>query len=102
MYQEDFNMKRLLPVLMVFGVFLFGWGQVRGADPCNCRGYAGPGGPCYAGPGGSAYDGPGGPAYSGPGGACYAGPGGPAYDGPGGPCYDGPGGSGINCPSICK
>ena len=67
---------------------------------CNCKGYAGPGGPCYAGPGGPAYDGPGGPAYSGPGGPCYAGPGGsqyggaggPAYSGPGGPRYDGPGG----------
>jgi hypothetical protein len=37
-------------------------------DPCNCKGYSGPGGPCYAGPGGPAYDGPGGPAYRGPGG----------------------------------
>ena len=59
---------------------------------CNCKGYAGPGGPCYAGPGGAAYDGPGGPAYRGPGGACYDGPGGPEYRGPGGPAYAGPGG----------
>ena len=63
-------------------------------DPCNCHG--------YAGPGGSAYDGPGGPRYSGPGGDAYDGPGGPAYDGPGGPCYSGPGGTGENCPSICR
>ena len=21
-------------------------------NPCNCKGYAGPGGPCYSGPGG--------------------------------------------------
>lgn len=59
---------------------------------CNCKGYAGPGGPCYAGPGGAAYNGPGGPAYDGPGGACYSGAGGPEYSGPGGPAYDGPGG----------
>jgi hypothetical protein len=62
------------------------------ASICNCKGYAGPGGPCYAGPGGPAYDGPGGPAFRGPGGACYAGPGGAEYRGPGGPAYDGPGG----------
>lgn len=43
---------------------------------CNCKGYAGPGGPCYSGPGGPAYDGPGGPAFRGPGGPCYDGPGG--------------------------
>ena len=24
------------------------------SDPCNCKGYSGPGGPCYAGPGGPA------------------------------------------------
>lgn len=66
-------------------------GQVPN-NVCNCKGYAGPGGPCYAGPGGPAYDGPGGPAYSGPGGACYDGPGGPEYNGPGGQAYDGPGG----------
>ncbi len=57
---------------------------------CNCKGYAGLGGPCYAGAGGPAYRGPGGPAYRGP---AYRGPGGPAYRGPGGPCYSGPGGS---------
>jgi hypothetical protein len=94
-------------------------------DSCNCKGYAGPGGPCYSGPGGPCYagpggpyyagpggpkyngpggpeyDGPGGPKYSGPGGPAYAGPGGPCYAGPGGPCYSGPGG-GNNCPSICE
>ena len=65
---------------------------------CNCKGYAGPGGPCYNGPGGAAYDGPGGPAYRGAGGACYAGPGGPEYDGPGGPAYKGPGGARYDGP----
>jgi len=67
-------------------------GQSPTPDVCNCKGYAGPGGPCYSGPGGPAYDGPGGPAYAGPGGPCYDGPGGPMYDGPGGPMYSGPGG----------
>ena len=33
------------------------------ADPCNCHGYSGPGGPCYSGPGGPAYAGPGGPQH---------------------------------------
>jgi hypothetical protein len=47
-------------------------------NPCNCKGYAGPGGPCYDGPGG------------------------PCYDGPGGPCYSGPGGNGYGCPSVCR
>lgn len=61
-------------------------------DGSNCKGYAGPGGPCYAGPGGAAYDGPGGPAYAGPGGPKYSGPGGPEYAGPGGGAYAGPGG----------
>jgi len=67
------------------------------ARPCNCNGYAGPGGPCYAGPGGPCYAGPGGPYYTpggcnaGPGGPCYAGPGGPYYAGPGGPLYSGTG-----------
>ncbi len=65
---------------------------------CNCKGYAGPGGPCYSGAGGPAYDGPGGPAYRGPGGVCYAGPGGPEYRGPGGPAYAGPGGSRYDGP----
>ena len=56
-------------------LFLLAFARPAAAiDPCNCKGYAGPGGPCYAGPGGPAYDGPGGQAYSGPGGACYAGP----------------------------
>ena len=45
-------MKKLTLIFM-FGVFLFGWGQVWSADPCNCKGYDGPGGPCYDGPGGS-------------------------------------------------
>ena len=44
-----------------------------GNDVCNCKGYAGVGGPCYAGVGGAAYAGPGGPAYTGVGGACYKG-----------------------------
>ena len=59
---------------------------------CNCKGYAGLGGPCYAGAGGPAYRGPGGPAYRGPGGPCYSGPGGSQYAGEGGPGYSGPGG----------
>ncbi len=63
-----------------------------GDSVCQCKGYAGPGGPCYAGPGGQAYAGPGGPAYDGPGGPCYDGPGGPEFSGPGGPAFDGPGG----------
>jgi len=29
-------------------------------NPCNCKGYSGPGGACYAGPGGPCYSGPGG------------------------------------------
>lgn len=84
---------------------LYGSGQSVGIgqqsvapNPCNCRGYDGPGGPCYSGPGGPAYDGPGGPAYDGPGGTCYSGPGGPMYDGPGGPEYDGPGGPAYDGP----
>jgi len=67
-----------------------GGGAATANSICNCKGYAGPGGPCYAGPGGPAYDGPGGPAYRGPGGACYSGAGGPEYRGPGGPAYSGP------------
>lgn len=63
----------------------FSFNAAFAADPCNCIGYAGPGGPCYSGPGGPAYDGPGGPAYR----------------GPGGPCYSGPGGGGF-CPSVCR
>lgn len=47
-------------------------------DICNCKGYAGPGGPCYSGPGG------------------------PAYNGPGGPAYAGPGGTGDDCPTVCR
>ena len=79
--------------LMVLVLALAAFFQLAHAgDVCNCKGYAGPGGPCYDGPGGAAYKGPGGPAYAGPGGPCYPGPGGPAYPGPGGPKYDGPGG----------
>ena len=52
--------------------------SVFASDVCNCKGYAGPGGPCYSGPGGQ------------------------CYSGPGGPCYSGPGGTGENCPSVCK
>ena len=55
-------------------------------DVCNCKGYAGIGGPCYAGFGG--------PAYAGFGGPCYA--------GFGGPCYAGIGGTGESCPAVCK
>lgn len=58
----------------------------------ECRGYAGPGGPCYAGPGGGLYAGPGGGLYAGPGGGLYAGPGGGMYAGPSGGLYKGPGG----------
>lgn len=29
-------------------------------NPCNCKGYRGPSGPCYDGPGGPCYSGPGG------------------------------------------
>ena len=63
-------------------------------DICNCKGYAGVGGPCYGGVGGPAYDGVGGPAYDGVGGACYA--------GVGGPCYSGIGGTGASCPKVCR
>ena len=59
----------------------------------NCKGDAGPGGPCYAGPG-AAYDAPGGPGYDGPGGPCYT--------GPGGSCYNGSRGIAKNCPRVCK
>ena len=69
---------------------------------CNCKGYAGVGGPCYAGVGGPAYAGVGGPAYDGVGGPAYDGVGGPCYAGVGGPCYSGIGGSGKSCPAICK
>ena len=58
-----------LPLLLVL---VWSASAIAG-DICNCKGYAGPGGPCYAGPGGPAHDGPGGPTYAGPGGACNAG-----------------------------
>ena len=63
-------------------------------DVCNCKGYAGIGGPCFAGIGGPANSGIGGPAYDGIGGPCFA--------GIGGPCYSGIGGTGKKCPNICK
>jgi hypothetical protein len=66
--------SRILSAFLAASLLAFSsWATAR--DACNCKGYAGPGGPCYAGPGGAAYDGPGGPAYAGPGGSCYAGPG---------------------------
>ena len=78
-------MKKIILTLLLHLTGAFS--QVAYAqDVCNCKGYAGPGGPCY--------DGPGGPAYKGPGG--------PAYAGAGGPCYAGPGGTGESCPRICK
>ena len=93
-------MKKLFSLLFLIGAVVFALSVVTfkafaASQVCNvqnCKGYAGPGGPCYAGPGGNLYAGPGGPLYAGPGGACYA--------GPGGPCYMGPGRIG-NCPEIC-
>lgn len=75
-------MKKIifLVLFLVFPCLIFA------NDVCNCKGYAGLGGPCYAGLGG--------PAYAGVGGPCYA--------GLGGPCYSGLGGVGKNCPSVCK
>lgn len=58
----------------------------------QCRGYAGPGGPCSTGPGGGLSAGPGGGLNAGPGGGLNAGPGGGLYTGPGGGMYAGPGG----------
>lgn len=67
------------PVLAISLLFMLTFtGPASAIDPCNCNGYAGPGGPCYSGPGG------------------------PAYDGPSGPGYSDPGGSGGNCPSVCR
>ena len=78
--QKD-NMKT--PSLLI-ALALATWASSAMArDICNCKGYAGPGGPCYSGPGGPAYNGPGGPAYAGPGGPCSRSPGGERYDGPG-------------------
>ena len=55
-------MERLF-ILFVLVLSLLAATPAFAVDPCNCKGYAGPGGPCYAGPGGGAYAGPGGPAY---------------------------------------
>jgi hypothetical protein len=86
-------MKRLFALLVVVLPLLF-TAPASATDPCNCKGYAGVGGPCYSGVGGGAYDGVGGPAYAGVGGPCYA--------GVGGPCYSGVGGTGKRCPKVCK
>jgi hypothetical protein len=59
--------------IIAFLVFTFGMSSALANDVCNCKGYAGVGGPCYAGVGGPAYAGVGGPAYAGVGGACYKG-----------------------------
>jgi len=49
-------LKRLMLVLVLL------WsGQVIAEHGCNCKGYAGPGGPCYSGLDGPAYDGSGDP-----------------------------------------
>jgi hypothetical protein len=98
---QTFRMRNLTATFCLTIAVLLGSAGVitsANADPCNCGGYSGPGGPCYSGPGGPAYSGPGGPAYDGPGGPCYSGPGGPAYSGPGGPAYDGPGGPAYSGP----
>ncbi len=62
-------MKCAIAILMLF----FWLNPALANDICNCKGYAGVGGPCYAGVGGAAYAGVGGPAYAGVGGPCYAG-----------------------------
>ena len=62
----------LIAVLMISSV------SATSNDICNCKGYAGVGGPCYAGVGG------------------------PCYAGVGGPCYSGIGGTGAECPKVCK
>ena len=83
-------MKKIM--LVIFSLMFFTQHSYA-VDVCNCKGYAGVGGPCYAGVGGPAYAGVGGPAYKGVGGPCYA--------GVGGPCYAGVGG-GNSCPSVCS
>lgn len=47
---------------LLAGLITLGLGA-QAADPCNCIGYAGVGGPCYAGVGGPAYAGVGALAY---------------------------------------
>ena len=83
---------KLLSIFIAFFICASGSSNAQSQNVCNCKGYAGVGGPCYAGVGGAAYSGVGGPAYTGVGGACYAGVGGPKYDGVGGPAYKGVGG----------
>lgn len=84
-------MKRchLLLIACLLGPATLSFSNIAAAQ---CRGYAGPGGPCYSGPGGGLYSGPGGGLYTGPGGGMYSGPGGGLYTGPGGGLYSGPGG----------
>jgi len=87
-------MALMMGYYRVVAVVAFGLAAVVVPDSASaqCRGYAGPGGPCYSGPGGGLYEGPGGGRYSGPGGGLYTGPGGGLYAGPGGGMYTGPGG----------
>jgi hypothetical protein len=82
------TMKRLLPVLMVFGVFLGSAGE----SWSGCVGSVFPGGPCSVGPGGGLSVGPGGGLSVGPGGGLSVGPGGGLSVGPGGGLSVGPGG----------
>ena len=70
-------MERLIALLVVVLPLLVTT-PASATDPCNCKGYAGVGGPCYAGVGGG------------------------AYAGVGGPCYSGVGGTGKRCPKVCK
>ena len=51
-------MERLFPLVVVLSLLVTTPASAN--DPCNCKGYAGPGGPCYEGPGGSCYFIPGG------------------------------------------
>ena len=54
-------MRKVFIVAVLVGVLVSLESAIAG-NICNCKGYAGVGGPCYAGPGGLAYDGLGGPA----------------------------------------
>jgi hypothetical protein len=45
-------MKRVIPFILTIAVLLFSAVDGNTAAPCNCRGYAGPGGPANDGPGG--------------------------------------------------
>ena len=51
-------------------------------DPCNCKGYAGAGGPYFAGAGGPTDPKPDGATYAGVGWPCYAGVRGPRHNAP--------------------